>query len=500
MPRAGSLRRMSDRIGRLGVSISELFRRTAPDPLVLAILLTTLTAVLALLFGWRSPELLDQGWVASRGAAITSMLDGWRGDSGLWRLLAFGMQMCLVLVAGHAVAAAPPVKRVLVRLASIPTDTAGAVVLVSVTACLAGLINWGFGLVAGAILAREVGRAFASRGRSLHYPIVCAAGYTTMLLWHGGLSGSAPLTVSNPGDAARTMGADAAARLVGDGIPLWDTLLSPLNVLVTGGLLVLVPLTLRALVPRDERLHRQPPALEPPALEPPANHSQASGSEPIVDAAAAPTIAERLDRSRILAWLSALVLGIALVRFAAVDGVGAVGLNQVNALMLALGVALHGSLRSWMAAIEDGARGCAGIIVQFPLYGGIMAMLIDSGLARDFVRMLVEIAPAPLLPTISFISAAVVNLFVPSGGGQWAIQGAIALDAGASAGVRPGTMVMSVAYGDQLTNMLQPFWALPLLAITRVRAAEIVGYTAIVMVVAALWIGSVLVVAGALQT
>jgi len=478
---------MGDCIGRLGLAISEIFRRSAPDPLTLAVLLTAVTAVLSLLFGWRPAE--NESWLATRPSAILGMLDGWRGDGGLWRLLAFGMQMCIVLVAGHAVAAAPPVRRILLRVAALPRSTASAAAIVSVVACVAGLINWGFGLVVGAILAREVGRAFAASGRSLHYPIVCAAGYTTMLLWHGGLSGSAPLTVSNAGDAERTMGADAAARLVGDGIPLWESLLSPLNLSVTGGLLILVPLTLWLLAPRDPRHHRQPPELGLTAERTAAFPSTSDRPS---------TIAERLDQSRLLAMAAALVIIAALVRYGLVDGIGAIGLNQVNMLMLALGIALHGSLRRWMSAIEDGARGCAGIIIQFPLYGGIMAMLIDSGLAQEFVRALVELAPAQLLPLAAFVSAAVVNLFVPSGGGQWAIQGAITLDAGASGGVASGVMVMSVAYGDQLTNMLQPFWALPLLAITRVRAAEIVGYTVIVMLVAALYIGANLLVAGLL--
>ena len=192
------------------------------------------------------------------------------------------------------------------------------------------------------------------------------------------------------------------------------------------------------------------------------------------------------------------MLGIALlagvVRYGSVSGLGRVGLNEINALMLGLGLILHGSTASYVRAVEDGAKGCAGVILQFPLYAGIMALLVSSGLIASFSEWLSTSAGETGLPLLTFVSAGVVNLFVPSGGGQWGIQGPIVLEAGAAAGIAPGKMIMAVAYGDQLTNLLQPFWALPLLAITGVRAREIVGYTCVLMVAMAVWLGLVLVI------
>ena len=106
-----------------------------------------------------------------------------------------------------------------------------------------------------------------------------------------------------------------------------------------------------------------------------------------------------------------------------------------------------------------------------------------------FAEVAAQSSSTTTLPLFTFVSAGIVNIFVPSGGGQWAVQGPIALTAGIDANVPVGKMIMSVAYGDQLTNMLQPFWALPLLAITGVKAKDIVGYTALLMVVAAVWMG-----------
>ena len=149
-----------------------------------------------------------------------------------------------------------------------------------------------------------------------------------------------------------------------------------------------------------------------------------------------------------------------------------------------------------MQAVTRGAKGCAGIIIQFPLYAGIMAMMVASGLMGQLTELLLSIGSQDTIPILTMISAGIVNLFVPSGGGQWAIQAPIALESGLQAGISPGTMVMAVAYGDELTNMLQPFWALPLLAITGVRARDIVGYTALVMVIVGVWIAFGLWVAG----
>jgi len=155
--------------------------------------------------------------------------------------------------------------------------------------------------------------------------------------------------------------------------------------------------------------------------------------------------------------------------------------------MLALGLILHGSPRAYMDAVTEAARGCAGIIIQFPLYAGIMAMMVVSGLVGAVAERFVSVGNETTIPVLSYLSAGVVNLFVPSGGGQWGIQGQIALETGLAAGIEPGKMIMAVAYGDQLTNMLQPFWALPLLGITGCKARDIVGYTAVVMVFAGVW-------------
>ncbi|MFG0304896.1 MAG: short-chain fatty acid transporter [Phycisphaerales bacterium JB040] len=454
---------------RLGLAISRFFHVTAPDPFVLAVLLTVVAALLALTLG-------DFPDAPEGDGPQTVLLDAWRADTGLWRFLAFSMQMCLILVTGHALAASRPARAAIDALARLPRSGPAGVLLVGVTAALAGLVNWGLGLIVGALLAREVARSLANRRIAAHYPVLCAAGYLGLLVWHGGLSGSAPLSVTTTEGAAKVLPPSAMQTLADTGIGLDQTLFTPLNLFVSGGLVVLAPLILWMLTPRDPELCR--------CIDDVADLPVGEASEP---RRPIQTVPEWLERTPPMAWLLAVLLLAAFVRYARHDGLAALGLNEINAVMLALGLILHGSLDSYSKAVTEAAGGCAGIIIQFPLYAGIMAILDASGLIAMFAEALARGGEAGV-PLFSFLSAAVVNVFVPSGGGQWGIQGPVALEAGYAAGVAPGKMVMAVSYGDQLTNMLQPFWALPLLAITGARARDIVGYTALVMLAAGAWI------------
>lgn len=458
-------------IARLGRLLSALFARTAPDPFVLAVLLTLLTGALA----WQWGAFPQSGPGTSRLGAV---VDAWRGPEGLWKFLSFGMQMCLILVTGHALAESRPVRAVLLSLARLPRSRASAGAMVGLVAMVFGLLNWGLGLIVGALLARDTARALEARGVRAHAPLLAAAGYTGLLVWHGGLSGSAPIFMTRADQAARVLPAETIAALGNDAaIPLDRTIFSPLNLFVTAGVLLIVPALLAMLAPKSDEHTAPMPVADDLFEDPPL---------PVR------TLPDFLERSPFVPWALALLIVWSLVRFGAGAGSGwrallVVGPNEINMGMLALGLVAHGSVRSYLGSAERGARGCAGIILQFPLYAGIMGMLSVSGLIAMFSDFVARHATPDTLPLTTFLSAAVVNLFVPSGGGQWAIQGPIALQAGQSLGVAPEKMVMAVAYGDQLTNMLQPFWALPLLAITGVKAREIVGYTAVLMLAAGAW-------------
>lgn len=459
-------------ISTLGLKLSSAFRRTAPDPFVIAVLLTLVTFALVL-------TLTD----LQADAAVRL----WAGPEGVWSsgLLKFAMQMCLILVTGHALASSPPVARLLDAIARTPRTPGQAVAVVAAVAATLGVLNWGLGLIAGALLARRVGVGMERRGVLVHYPLLAAAGYVGLLVWHGGFSGSAPLKVTDQAqiDDIFPGGAPFGA------LPLTETILSPLNLFVTGGLLLLVPIVLAAMSPKQTALTQQASAFTDLEL----SVDDRSAADP-----SKPFLPRLLEDSPIVTVLLVLLIGWwawgyyfpgtdATTGDRVASGITRLNPDTVNMTVLMLGLAFHGTPRRYVRAVEEAASGCAGIILQFPLYAGIMGLMAGSGLTEQLARGIAASSNETTLPIFTLASAGLVNLFVPSGGGQWAVQGPIAMQAAADAGVSPAKMVMAVSYGDELTNMLQPFWALPLLAITGAKARDIVGYTAIVMVVAAIW-------------
>lgn len=454
-------------IRRFGARLEALFRAVTPDPFVLAILLTALTALLA--------------WVGTP-ASFEDVLDAWQGPRGFWGLLSFSMQMCLVLVTGHALASAPLVRRGIARLVAIPKSAAGAGALVAFVAVATSLLNWGLALIVGALLAREMGRSAARRGLRVHYPLLVAAGYTGLMTWHGGFSGSAPLKVTTEKDLAELLPPALAAQL--EPVSTFETLLSPLNLVVCGGLLVLVPVLVALLTPKAEEPVSGALAFDiaDDAPEPPEHRPQ--------------TLPERLESSRLVLALLGVPLVGALYLYYARYGVSRLDPNAVNLTLLAVGLFAHGSPRRYAAAVAQAVKGCAGIILQFPLYGGIMGIMAGTGLAKAFAAWAASSGSTSAYLVLTFFSAGVLNFFVPSGGGQWAVQGPIAAEAAVQLGLPLGSAVMAVAYGDQWSNMLQPFWALPLLGITGVKARDIMGYTATIMLISGVWFVGALVLLG----
>ncbi len=441
-------------LAALGTKLSRVATKVVPDPFVLALGLTLLVGGVGAFHLVGSDPEGGIGW---------TVLEGWATGFASPGGLAFALQMCLVLVTGHALASSPPVQRGVRWLAARVRGPAGAAFVVSFVACCAAVVHWGLGAIVGAFLAREIGRNSVREegGPVLHYPLLGAAAYAGLAVWHGGLSGSAPLKVAEAGHFA----ADAVTTHEGGVIPVAETLLSPLNLTITGLLCIGLPIIFALLVPLDSE--REPP--DPSKLK----RVDVDGDEP--------PEGFQVERSPVVA-IGLGILGVASIAAAWATGRMSLDLNLVNFLFLFTGVALQGSLRRYVDAISDGAKGAGGIILQFPFYFGILGIMKASGLITWISEAMVELASADTFPVLAFFSAGIVNLLVPSGGGQWAVQGDILLGAGDALGVPPGTTVMAFAYGDAWTNTLQPFWALPLLGIMGLEAKQIVGYTAVACV------------------
>jgi short-chain fatty acids transporter len=419
-----------------------------PDAFVFAVLLSGLVFALAVGLTDRTP---------------LELVGDWYG--GFWNLLEFGMQMTLVLVTGYALAASPPARRAIRWVAARPRGPLSAVGVTALGAALLGTVHWGLGLIAGALLAVEVGRSCRSRGIRVHFPLLVAGGYTGLMVWHSGLSGSAPLLVNTPGHFLEEQ--------IGL-LPLSETLFQPFNLVFLAAMLIGAPLLLMAMHPRGE---------EAEEIDEEGDDGPLAGAaeRPDREQVTALPPAQRLMHSRILVY-AVVALGLVhLVPALVVGGVVGMDINLLNFTFLIVGLGLHGTLAGYATAAAEGARNAAAVIVQFPFYAGIMGIMADSGLLALITEWFVSFATPFSYPFLALVSAALVNFVVPSGGGQWAVQGPVVIGATESLGLDPGVGVMAVAMGDQLTNGIQPFWALPLLALTRLKPGRILGYSAVVM-------------------
>lgn len=425
-----------------------------PSPLSIAFALTAVCVLMAIAF--TAPQ--DQ----SIFIYSLEIFDFW--SDGIWGLLAFTTQMMFILVMGHALALSKPAARLIQNLVTFCTTHAKAAFTVTLITVISGFINWGFGLIFGAIMARKVYEFGQKNGQHFNYPLLAACGYTGMMVWHGGISGSAPLTVAQAGHSLEVqMGV----------LDLSKTLFSDMNLMAT--LLCLIALPLFAIW--LSKLTFQPKTIEISEIP--------NDSKP--DTFDLKNKAERFDQFPFVG----IAIGLAVLLFwvyrllNSTSPIDFLGINTINLLFFALALLCHGSLSSFIKATDDAIRGAGGILIQFPLYAGIMGILSGSGLLYDSATFLVQITNQYSFPVLSFFSAAIVNIFVPSGGGQWQIQGPILIDAAKILGVDLGKTTMSLAYGDQLTNMLQPFWALPLLSVTGLKAKDILPYSIMFMLIGA---------------
>lgn len=418
--------------------------------------------------------LLAFGFTSSEAYGIervVEVLGFW--EKGLWNapLMVFAMQMMLMLVLGHALALTKPVDSVISYATRFCNNTANAAAIVTFLTVLVALFNWGLGLIFGAILARKVGEHAVKNDIGLNYPLIGAAGYSGLMVWHGGISGSAPIKVAEEGHIHSLMSSVVSSdqlALLPDPVSFSETVFSSMNMVAVLLVVTILPAFMFWMGKRSEHSAFLP--LNKPELE--LESIDVTG-------------AEKLDHSKFFGLGIGLIITIYCLYLAfnifPEKGFGFINPNYINLLLLGLCLLLHRSFFKFLKAIDQAIGGASGILIQFPLYFGIMGIMNSSGLVQLFSDFFVSISNETTFPIFTFFSAGIVNVFVPSGGGQWGVQGPIILQAASELGVSIPKSIMALAYGDQLTNMLQPFWALPLLGITGLKAKEILPYTVALM-------------------
>lgn len=427
-----------------------LVQRWLPEPFIFAILLTFVAALVAMPLCHQTP---------------LEVVEHWGG--GVWNLLEFAMQMALVLVCGSTLAAAPVIKRAINAMARLPQSAPAAIALVTVVSALSCWLNWGFGLIVGVVFAKAIAR----QRSDVDYRLLIASAYSGFVVWHAGISGSIPLTMATPGEAL----AKATNGALIDPVPVAQTILNWHNLVIV--LLVIIGITIANTLMHPKRGIL---SIDPALLKDDDNATPSTSTS-------TKTPAQRLEQSKLLSWLVALMLVIYLVIHLGVND-ASLDLGAVIMIFLALGLVLHPTPVDYVRAFGKATSGAAGIILQFPFYAGIMGIVTGIGvsgisLGGVLAQACIQISNSVTYPLLTFLCAAVLNLFVPSGGGHWAVQAPVMFTAGASLGVDPGLTGMAISWGDAWTNLIQPFWALPALAIARLDARDIMGYCLIDLLV-----------------
>ena len=408
--------------------LDRLLRKITPDPFVIAIVLTMVVVAMAWAWTDRGPAEVVEIW-----------------GNGFWNLATFTLQMAMILLGGYVVATSPPVKKLLGWCVGFVNTPVHAVVFCTLAAMLGSWINWGFGLVIGGVVALEVGKKVSKAP----FRLLVASSYSGFLVWHAGLSGSIPLSVNTEGAGNLAFG--SLGRLV----PLSETIFSSLNLIALGSMVVLLPL------------------LNVFQLSAIGEESESELQEQVTPEFQKPTVP---FAERIMLFSGMLVLlGGAYLWLKVSSGTFKLDLNSINFIFFMLGLALHGSPRAFMDSVSEAVTKIAPILIQYPLYAAIMMVLKETGLAAMMAEWFANHSNERTFPLMTFYSAGLINFFVPSGGGQWAVQAPIVLPAAEALGADIPKTIMAVSWGDAWTNMAQPFWAVPLLTIAGLEIKDIIG-------------------------
>ena len=433
-------------IRALGNFFSKIAKKWIPDAFIFAVILTILVFVLGLVI---------------QGKSFIEMTNYWGG--GMWSLLGFSMQMVLVLVTGSALALSKPVHKVLKAIAGAANTPAKAIAIVAFVMGVGCWLNWGFGLIISAILAKEIAKVT----KGIHYPLLVASSYSGFVLWHSGLSASIQLSIAGK-NAVMDKFAEGAV------VPVSETVFSPQTLIIAVILLITIPIINVLMMPKKkEEIVEIDPAI----------FAEDEKETVSVKSFKEMTPAEKIENSFVLAIIIGVVGLVYAVRYLAKGG--ALSLDVVNFIFLILGLIMHKTPINYVKAVDKSVRNCGGIVLQFPFYAGIMGMMVSSGLAATFSNWFVSISTPKTFQLFTYWSAGLVNMFVPSGGGQWAVQGPIMMPAAKALGVTYARTASAIAWGDAWTNMIQPFWALPLLAVAKLNIKDIMGYTTVIL----LWAG-----------
>jgi short-chain fatty acids transporter len=412
-------------LAKLGARLADFSERFFPDAFVFAL------AAIVIVF---------LGGLATGVPAVKLTTEF---GNGFWSLVNFTMQMAMVIVGGFVVASSPPVARLTRRLASIPKTARGAVAFVAAFAMLSSLISWGLSLIFTGLLVREV-----SRRVNADYRALGAAAYLGLgSVWALGLSSSAALL------QATKSSIPAALLPITGVIPLTQTIFLWQSLAMAATLIIISVTVAYFSAPSEE------------------NAKVMRFEEP------APSEEESKDSPLLSVVIAALMLWYLVLQFRDKGGIAALDLNNFNFLFLATGLLLHWRPKSFLRAVSKSIPATAGVLIQFPFYGGIFGMISKTPMAEKLAHVFVAVTTRETFPLVVAIYSAILGMFVPSGGGKWVVEAPYVMAAANAWHMHLGWTVQIYNAAEALPNLINPFWMLPLMGILNVRARDLAGYS-----------------------
>ena len=428
-----------------------------PDAFLFVIILTFITFLLSLAF---------------TDSNSLEIINSW--GNGLPKLFTFTAQICVIMITAHALAHTDPIERFLNRVGSLPNSQVHAYAIVAFVSGIASLFAWSFGLIVGGLIAKFVAIGCQKKSIKVHYPLIVASAYSGYVIWHMGYSSSAALFVASENHSL----IDKIGIL-----PVTETIFSSFNIFMALATLLTITIVAPLMRPKDSKN-----IIEVDAKK--LFKKEEKGIKRIS------SVAEVIENNRKISFLFGFVILFFILNTFYEKGFF-LDLNLVSWTFLCVGLMLSNSSIHYVRLINNAAPTVGPIILQYPFYAGIMGIMADTGLINILANKIVLVSSADTLPFFSFLSGGLVNMFIPSGGGQWAVQGPVMIEAAEILGVNPSYVVLGVAYGDQWTNMIQPFWTIPLLAIAGLHMRQIMGYTFVIFIFTGLIFGGSLLFLGA---
>ncbi|SMC81785.1 TIGR00366 family protein [Papillibacter cinnamivorans] len=438
-------------------SYIEWFFKWFPESFFITLALTIIVALAAMIFT-KTPLLTFDG--------SASVVSAWNG--GFWSLLAFIMQMTILLVTGGVVASSPPIKKLLIRLASLPNNRVTCFIMVAAIAGFCGYIHWGVGMMLGIVFGREIAAAAKKKGIKIHAPVLWTVAFCTMPWGSAGISGAASIYSATPG-YLKGLVAEEIKPLVPDALPLTDTVAAPpfILLLIIGAVIyVLVPILMHPKT--DDRIRE----IDDDFLY----GVEASAITPVIPRNLP---SERMNASRIVMLaVGGVGLFFAIAKIAEA-GLAGLSLNLFNFLFLMLGMVLcfNQGPEYYCKLFRDHLMGTWGFILQFSFYAGIFGIIVGTGLGTLITNGFTSISTPSTWPVITYIYSAILNIFVPSGGSKFVIEAPYIIPTSLNLGTSLNATIQAYQMGDSTTNLIIPFFALPYLANFKVKFNDIIPYS-----------------------